>query len=216
MRTLLKPCALLALAVAGVLAVGAGSASPGSAAVGKYQSTVPDCPSYTLTHPFTPWLDPGSYFQVPGGSFETGTPGWALVGGAAVVTGNESFYVNSPADTESLSIPQGSSATSPSVCVSLLNPDARLFVRNTGSALSLLRVGLNYTDASGRARTALVGLLPGLGVWTPSLPILFITGSILPIVGANGQTWVSFTFTSIGLGGKWQIDDFYVDPLKNH
>jgi hypothetical protein len=206
---------MIVLAIGAVLAGGVAGASASRAAVGKYQSTVPPCPSPNFVQPFTSWLDPGSYFLVPGGSFEAGTPGWTLKGGAGVVAGNETFYVNSPTDTKSLSLPMGSSATSPSVCVSLLSPDARLFVRNTGSVLSLLRVDLNYTDASGQPKTALVGVLPGLSAWTPSLPVLFLTGSILPIVGGQGQTWVSFTFTPIGLAGKWQIDDFYVDPIKH-
>jgi len=32
-------------------------------------------------------------------------------------------------------------------------------------------------------------------------------------VGGQGQTWVSFAFQPSG--GPWQIDDFYVDPLKS-
>jgi hypothetical protein len=170
-----------------------------------------------MGQPFLPWLDVGSYFLAPGGSFEgADTSGWTFKGGASVVAGNESYHVSGASDSRSLALPSGSSATSSSVCVTLLSPDARAFVRNTGSLLSLLRVDLNYTDVNGKSRTATVALLPGSSSWSLSLPVLFLLDSITPIVGSGGQTWVSFTLAPIGLAGKWQIDDFYVDPLKSH
>ena len=49
--------------------------------------------------------------------------------------------------------------------------------------------------------------------WSLSPQILFVN-RIAPIVGGQGQTWVSFTFRPT-TGGAWQIDDFYVDPLKS-
>jgi hypothetical protein len=76
-------------------------------------------------------------------------------------------------------------ATSSLVCVTLLSPDARVFIRNTGSLLSLLRVDLNYTGASGRSRTATVGLVAGGSSWSLSLPVLFLLDSITPIVGSG-------------------------------
>jgi hypothetical protein len=71
----------------------------------------PDCPTYPMSQPFLPWLDLGSYFLMPGGSFENGAPGWTLAGGAKVVNGNESFSVGVAKDSHSLSLPPGSSAT---------------------------------------------------------------------------------------------------------
>jgi hypothetical protein len=203
------------IVAAALLFVIAGLAASTASATGRY-ATVQQCPAYSMGQPFLPWLDPGSYFLAPGGSFESGTSGWTFRGGASVVSGNESYHVNGASDSRSLALPSGSSATSSSVCVTLLSPDARVFVRNTGSLLSLLRVDLNYTDANGRSQTATVGLLPGGSSWSLSLPVLFLLGSIKPIVGSGGQTWVSFTFVPTGSAGKWQIDDFYVDPLKNH
>src|SRR5687767_13195318 len=51
---------------------------------------------------FAPWGDYANYALVPGGSFEAGTPTWAMSGGAKVVAGNEPFYVSSRSDSKSL------------------------------------------------------------------------------------------------------------------
>jgi hypothetical protein len=212
----LSPRTLMSIAIAAImLAAGAGTAlaggRPGHAGSSK---TASDCPASTLVQPFLPWLDPGQYFLAPGGSFESSLAGWTATGGAKIVPGNESYYVNNPADTRSLSLPAGSSVTSPSVCVTLTSPDLRLFVQNTGSLLSTLRVDVNYTNLLGRPATSPVGLLIGGSKWSPSLPVLFLL-NIVP-QALKGQTWVSFTLTPIGSAGKWGVDDFYVDPLKNH
>jgi hypothetical protein len=37
----------------------------------------------------------------------------------------------------------------------------------------------------------------------------------IKLASCRPETWVSFTFTPIGIAGKWRIDDFYVDPLKH-
>jgi hypothetical protein len=92
----------------------------------------------------------------------------------------------------------------------------RFFARNTGSPLSTLAV-------EARVRTTLLGLttettLP-IGVvlgtmqsWQPSLPVVFKL-SLNQLLGAT--TTVDFRFTTLGLGGDWQIDDVYVDPFKD-
>jgi hypothetical protein len=213
----LSPRTLMSAAIAAILlAAGAGTALAGGR-YGHYggSKAVPDCPAYTLVQPFLRWLDPGHYFLAPGGSFESGLTGWTVTGGAKIASGNESYHVNAPSDAHSLSLPPGSSVTSPSVCVTLDSPDLRLFVQSTGSLLSTLRVDMTYTNLLGRPTTATVGLLTGASHWSPSLPVLFLQ-DVLPQVGLSGQSWVSFTLTPSGPSGKWSVDDFYVDPLKNH
>jgi hypothetical protein len=194
--------------VAAAISVGVGAAS------GVSKPVLADCPSLAMSKPFVPWLDLGSYFLGPSGSFEDTLAGWKVRGGARIVPGNEPFHVHAASDTHALSLPQGSSVTSPSICVRLDSPDLRLFVRNTGSLLSLLRVDLTFTNPFGRPITIPVALLPAGSVWSPSLPVLFLE-DVVPLVGGKGQTWVSFTFTPVGAGGKWQVDDFYVDPIKH-
>jgi hypothetical protein len=88
-------------------------------------------------------------------------------------------------------------------------------VQNAGSLLSTLRVDMNYTNLVGRPSTTTVGLVIGGSRWSLSLPVLFLQG-IVPRVDLDGQTWVSFTLTPLSSRGNWQVDDFYVDPLKNH
>jgi len=196
------------ISVACALAVAAGTAAAGGHGQAK------PCPSTTTTQPFLPWLDAGSYFGAPGGTFESDLAGWTVSGGAKIVPGNESYFVSSPADSSALSLPSGSKVTSPSICVSLTSPEIRLFVQNSGSLLSLLNVDVNYTDAAGNARTLPLTPLLGTSSWTPSLPILFLA-NVQSILSSNGQTWVSFTFSPVGPGGRWRVDDFYVDPIKH-
>ena len=195
-------CRVALLAAVIVLAIGA---APAHAA---------GCPAYPLGKPFLPWLDVLNYTAVPNGGLESGATSWTLTGGAAVVDGNEPFYVRSSADRYSLSLPPGSSATTAPMCVRTLDATMRFFAVNAGSLLSTLKVEALYTDAGGRQRTATVGLLLGTPQWAPSLPTLvFANLTNLPLL-TDGTIDVRFRFTPQGLFGRWRIDDVYVDPMK--
>src|SRR5215831_17029564 len=124
-----------------------------------------------------------------------------------IVSGNESYYVNSPTDSHSLSLPSGSAVTSPSICVSTQTPDLRLFVLNLGTATSVLNVNMTYTDTRGRPHTVTVAKLTGGKNWSLSAPVQFLA-NISGILATNGCTWVTFQFTPADGKGKWQIDDF--------
>jgi hypothetical protein len=192
--------------VPAVLAVFALSvASPAQA--GVLVSSAPDCNSEALSQPFLRWVDPLDYTLVPGGGFEAGSPAWALGGGAAVKPGNEPYFITGAGDSSSLSLPVGSSATSPSVCVGIDHLVLRLMARNGGSLLSRLRVDVLFENAAGNVLSAPVGVVMG-GGWAPSLP-LPIAVSLLPLL-PNDHTAVAFRFTAVG--GAWAIDDVYVDP----
>ena len=71
------------------------------------------CANEQASQPFASWGDSSSYTLIPGGNFEAGAFPWALTGGAKVLAGNETYHVGGPADSQSLSLPAGSSATSP-------------------------------------------------------------------------------------------------------
>ena len=192
--------------VVSALTLGAGSASAATAEAG--------CPSYSLSQPFVPWLDPLKYALVPNGGFENGAAGWQLSGGAKVVSGNERFNVRSSADRYSLSLPSGSSATSGQMCVHMLDAVMRFFAVNTGSLLSVLQVEVLYTDTTGTTRALPVGLVLGAGIWAPTLPTPILVNLLaLPLV-TDGNVQVAFRFTPKGLLGGWRIDDVFVDPLK--
>ena len=49
------------------------------------------CAGRVLSQPFARWNDAASYFPAPGGTFESGAPGWTLTGGASVQVGGNTF-----------------------------------------------------------------------------------------------------------------------------
>jgi hypothetical protein len=166
------------------------------------------CSGQTMKQPFLPWLDPLSYVQVQNGSLES-TSGWTLTGGAAQVSGNEPWYVNSSTDRKSLALPSGSSATSPALCITLLHPTVRFFATNSGSLTVALKVEA-VTDINGSKLVTPIGVLVG-GGWQPTLPLPLLTNLTSAVTGS-----VQFRFTPIGLGTSgWRIDDVYVDPFKD-
>jgi hypothetical protein len=202
-QSFLRRLAVFSLAT---LALGAASAPPAGASTG--------CPDYPLEQPFLRWLDVAHYTLAPNGGFESGPDAWALTAGANIVPGNESFFVRGAGDSHSLSLPPGSSATSGSTCVRLLDPTMRLFVRNSGSLLSTLKIEALYEDVLGIRRAQTIALLPGVGRWLPSLPVPLLANLQYPPLLTDGGVDVAFRFTPRGSLGAWTIDDVYVDPFK--
>jgi hypothetical protein len=173
-----------------------------------------DACASSATQPFLPWLDPASYVLAPNGGFEDGSASWRLRDGAVQVDGNEPFHVTAAADSRSLALPPGASATTGQVCVGLLDPTLRLFVANSGSATSTLKVEVLYTNLLGGSSRSTVAVLGGARQWQPTLPLPFLANlGALPLV-TTGTAQVAFRFTAQGDGGAWQIDDVYVDPFK--
>jgi hypothetical protein len=193
----LRRTSLLALVVG--MAVAAAVSTPATAAL--------TCPNQTLVQPFLPWLDPGRYVLLPNGSLESAT-GWQLAGGARIVSGNEPWKVNRATDTRSLYLPSGATALSTPLCVTLLHPTLRFFAKNPGSASATLKVEA-ITEILGIRVTAPIGLLTASG-WQPTVPLAFLHNLASPVAGK-----VQFRFTALGQGGKFQIDDVYVDPFKH-
>lgn len=170
------------------------------------------CTYPNMSQPFLRWLDPIKYTLAPDGGFEKNAAGWQLRGGAVVVAGNESFNLSGPG-TKSLYLPSGSSATSPAMCVQTLDVFARYVAKNRGTVLlSSLKVDAIVRDGSGKTFVLPAGVNTGGSSWGPSLP----AAAALDLLGLTngGNVTVSFRFTPVGLGAKWQIDDLYVDPLK--
>jgi hypothetical protein len=179
-----------------------------AAHAGVLVKTVGQCEGRALERPFVPWLDPMTYTLVSEGSFEAAPAGWALTGGASRVDGNETHYVHGADDGYSLALPPGSSATTPSTCVGLEHPTLRFFARNTGSALSTLRVDVRVETSLGLVLTVPLGVVAAGSSWQPTLPMPVLV-NLLPLLPGQ-YTPVAFRFTP--LGGNWRIDDVYVDP----
>jgi hypothetical protein len=197
----------LAVVAASVTAM-AGQAAPAGAAVVCADPT---------SQPFAQFGDHFSYALEPNGGFENAATGWTLTGGARVVAGNESFSVSGPG-SHSLALPPGSSATSPPMCIGLLDTRMRLFMANAGAPGSKLHVQAIYSGGIG-------ALLGGLGqtlgltdeatdsagaAWQPTAPVDLLGGT-LPLFTQS----VQFRFTPLGTDGGWRIDDVYLDPLMH-
>jgi hypothetical protein len=194
----------LALAAATALVI-----APASASAGLLVASADNCASQSLAQTFLPWGDVANYTLDPGGDFEAGS-GWSLSGGAAVVPGNEPFYVGAATDSNSLSLPAGASATSAPICVGIGHPDIRLFAKSS-NLQGTLGVEVLFTDAYGNAQSAPIGVVSAPSAWAPTTPLPIVV-NLLPLL-PNNQTPVAFRFTASG--GSFQIDDVYVDPYRS-
>ena len=196
MKSMRKPI----LALAAVLVAGAFSAAGAQA-----------CSYDGAEQVFKPWGDSSHYVLAPDGGFEAGGSGWKLSGGAATVEGNESFFLNDAADNKSLSLPAGSSAVSPAICMSIDTPHFRLLARNTGDTTATLRVEASYL-LLGLIRTKTVGTVQAGAGWTPSQQLSTVL-TLSTIVGTVIPSAIQIRITPVGSGGNWQVDDVYIDPF---
>lgn len=163
---------------------------------------------------FAQFGDYAQYRLVPGGNFE-GPSGWSFSGGARTVAGNEPFNVGG-GGAHSLSLPAGSSATSPVSCLGANDPTLRFFVIETGASSGSLQVEVLF-------RT-LLGILPvklklasvnGTSAWQPSQTILNLS-SVLGSLSLDLKAGVQFRFTPKSgflAPASFRIDDVYVDPF---
>ena len=152
---------------------------------------------------YRPWNDSAYYMLSPGGAFEAGAPAWTLTGQASVVSGNEPFYIHSPNDRRSLSIPAGSSATSPEMCFSTGDWHFRFVGRGDGRVRVTVRV---------RGLVGVISILDGGTIsmnssWQPSPRVSLL---LTNIGGLLTTKTISLRFTPVT--GTAQIDDVYVDP----
>jgi hypothetical protein len=194
--------------LAGLAAAAASALLAAPASAGVLTKSATDCDAPVNSHPFAQWGDNASYKPVPNGGLEGGAAGWTLSGGAKVVEGNEPYKVSGAGDS-SLELPAGSSATSPTVCVGVQEPTLRFFARKNSGLLSTMAVSVKVETSLGLVVTLPIGVDLG-GNWHPSAPML-VLGNLLPLLPGD-KTPVQFQFTPL-LGGDWQIDDVYVDPL---
>ncbi|HEU4707389.1 MAG TPA: hypothetical protein VFS64_09385 [Solirubrobacterales bacterium] len=156
---------------------------------------------------FSPWHDPRSYVLGPDGGFEAGGTGWSLEEGASVGAGNESAFLNGAGDTQSLSLPEGSSATSPVICFSRETPFFRAMATNGGEPGSRLRVDFVYPELD-VTHTRTVG--GSRDEWAPTQPLAASFG----LATVAGTESVQLRLTAVS--GDWQVDDVYVDPFARY
>jgi hypothetical protein len=159
---------------------------------------------------FAPWGDGHPYVLAPDGGFEGGASGWSLSGGAMTVAGNEDHYLNDAADSRSLSLPAGSSAGSPPICMSLDTPIFRMMARNSGDPASRLRVEAVY-KLLGLVRTKTVSSVAAGPAWEPTQQMSTVL-TLSTIVGTLIPSSIQIRISPLDNKGKWQVDDLYIDP----
>ena len=172
------------------------------------------CPTQPVSQPFAQFGDTNSYFLAPGGSFE-GTPsqvGWNL-NNAQLVSGNETYYVNSSSDSQSLQINAGGSATSPNFCLDQTMPSFRFFVQEPvlGQPLNVTLIthgaGASHTVTQ-QVATVSDGAVLSWAAWNP---VTFTAN-----IPSGGSVTANLQFSvPSGAGlGTWQVDDVYIDPYR--
>jgi hypothetical protein len=180
---------LLTLAVVGALVCAAAA----------HADPLGSCPAAAVSQPFAAWGDSASYELAPGGDFES--PGWGLERGAALGAGSEPFAATGSLGTQSLSLPAGADATSPSFCVDAGKPTLRLFTSGGGLLSVEIQTG---------GLTLPVGIVAASNTWAPS-PILLTGGSLLgPLSGGTVQARIRIS----ALSGQPHVDDVFVDPWR--
>ena len=191
-RFVLAAITALAICAAAVPAAGAGSL------LGLNN----DCGA--ASQPFAQFGDSRLYTFGTNGGLESGDTGWGL-SGASVVKGNESYFVHSGADKYSLSLPAGSSAVTPQLCMGTTSTVLRFFDRSGNGGT--VRVQIVMRNVLGTVLGVVDWTtISGSSAWRPS-PSLLNLDSLLGLLGVSS---IQLKFTA--LSGTTQIDDVYVDP----
>lgn len=199
----------LAIAVAGTVA-GFALWAP-TAGAGLLFTGPADMCETNAAQPFQPWSDYANYVLLPGGSFERGALEWTLKGGAAVRSGNESFFVRSSTDRHSLYMPAGSSATTPTMCFELGDWHLRFFVKKAASGSGSVKVTVQVKTLLGVLSVLDGGTVGANGYWSPSPRVGLLLSNVTSLVGTRA---VSFKFSASGTA--FQVDDVYLDPWKSY
>ena len=152
---------------------------------------------------FTEMGDDGYYELAPEGGFEKGGTGWTFTGGAELVSGNETEFLNGEGDTMSLSLPYKGTATSPRVCVDENTPLFRLMTLNDGSAQAKLRVTVDYEGSKAKSLQTQVR---ADDEWEPTEPLQFD-------LDGTQERVARISFTPQEKNGEWLVDDLYIDPF---
>ncbi len=162
------------------------------------------CAGQAFSQPFEALHDDGYYTLVEGSEFDESAEGWQLTGGAQIVA-------DGPVGSSghSLDLPAGAEAISPSVCVTLQYPTARVWVRNVVGGGGLA-VSLAYAGTKTEEQPQNVGQVHGQGNdWTLATPFNLQPQIAGPLEAVRH---VRIHFTATGQGNDYRIFGLYVDP----
>lgn len=175
------------------------SVALGTTAKNASAATCPPPP--TPLHPFVPWNDARSYVLTTGGSFEAGSPGWTLDGGATLVNDNAPNPLDPSSHARSLYLPAGATATSACVTAPHIVGIVRFFVKNAGVGDARLKIEIIVKGKVYDAGTITAG-----SEWAPS-PII---ASGAPAY--KGAVTYRIRLTALDDGSAFTVDDVYFDP----
>jgi hypothetical protein len=155
---------------------------------------------------FAPWGDWAGYYFAPNGGFESGSNGWTLGGGAAVVTQNNEPWYLAGFGSRALQIPTRGSA-SINVCYGLTYPGVRAFASGVGGPATI------HVRVVSRSLLGILSVLDGgtfqVGqTWSPTPKISTLFSALAAPLGTKSMQ-LQFTVES----GTAQIDDLFVDPF---
>lgn len=163
-----------------------------------------ECPGQPpMEQPFAAWGDNGDYFLAPGGDFGPSNS-WTLADGASVRGG-----LSPATENDSLVLPPGSSALSPTICVADGYRHARMMGAAVGSASTKVGVEVLYGTVDEATRGVRVS-----DSWDATRQFLLgQTDFLLDPVTGLGQ--IQLRFTSVGPGTA-VLDDLFIDPTARH
>jgi len=187
-------CALGAVTAACTAAARAGS---GSSLLGG------NCGSVSAV--FAPWSDPSNYYFASNGGFESGSTGWSLTGGAAVVKGNDAFAL-SGAGSHALSLGKGSLA-SINVCYGLTYPAVRFVVGGVNGP-AVVHVRVIAKNLLGVVSVLDGGTFTAAKGWAPAPKLSTLFSALTAPLGTKTMQ------LQIGVdSGTALVDDLYIDPF---
>jgi len=163
------------------------------------------CEGQLFSQPFTSLGDSHAYTFVAGSRFGSASEGWTLRNGASVVkaarpdgtTGNV------------LNLPSGAEAVSPTVCVTLAYPTARVQVRDVVGSQGVA-VAVAYAGTKTSQEPKNVGQVHGQQRgWTESDPF-----NVQPQTSGSeeGTRQVQFVFSAGGSTSLFQLFELWIDP----
>jgi hypothetical protein len=159
------------------------------------------------TKPFAQFGDQRLYTFGTNGGLESRSTGWSL-SGSKIVSGNETYYVHSRSDANSLSLPSGSSALTPPLCMGTTSTVLRYFVSGNNSGSLRVQVVLHGLLGNVLGIVDVASIKAGTA-WQPSPPLLNLD-SLLGLIGVSS---IQLKYTAVG--GAFRVDDVYVDPWWN-
>jgi hypothetical protein len=193
-------CASPALAAEGAVTA---VAAPAATATAATATGATKCEGQAFSQPFAQLGDFNYYTLAPGGQFNSAEEGWQLSGGARIVEAARP----DESDGGVLELPAGAEAVSPPMCVTLLYPTARMYVRRLEGG-GTVKVSVFYPNLKKPRSVANLKSKPGQ--WELSAPF-----EVRPQLGGESEETreVQFTLSSRGEGeATYDVYGLYVDP----